>query len=324
MDGFPGHEGGSEPEERDQEICHRRDSSLRGCWFHRRWGGCLRAGSEGTASISRSQFDLEYVLRRARIQRAGQRLEALKQGTVSLYRHRRATAQDLLTSTTALRWIEANLSLGSRRFCLLDGEWYEIGAAYLDAVKNTVARLFTPLSSVNLPPWRADDTERTYNAHVPDQIDGYVCMDRKNARNPLRPTTEFEVCDLLTSDGTLMMVKHAHGGSGPLSHLFSQGLVAVQLLQKSAEVRAEFARRVFEESKGKHVLPDDFMPKRVVFAILLKHGTTLTPETLFPFSQVTLAQTAKTLESWGVTVEVVGIPEAAPAADARPAFRAAA
>ncbi|KUO20853.1 DUF6119 family protein [Streptomyces dysideae] len=270
------------------------------------------------------QFDLEYVLRRACIQRAGQRLEALKQGTVSLYRHHRATAQDLLTSTTALRWIEANLSLGSRRFCLLDGEWYEIGATYLDAVRSSVARLFAPVSSVNLPPWRAGDTERTYNAHVPDQIDDYVCMDRKNARNPLRPTTEFEVCDLLTSDGTLVMVKHAHGGSGPLSHLFSQGLVAVQLLQKSAEVRAEFAQRVFEESKGKHVLPDDFMPKRVVFAILLKHGTTLTPETLFPFSQVTLAQTAKTLESWGVTVEVVGIPEEASAADARPEFRAAA
>ncbi|MFE2964366.1 DUF6119 family protein [Streptomyces sp. NPDC059340] len=187
-----------------------------------------------------------------------------------------------------------------------------------------MARLFTPSPSVNLPLWRKGDTERSYNAHVPDQVDGYVCMDRKNARNPLGRTTEFEVCDLLTPDGTLATVKHAHGGSGPLSHLFSQGLVAVQLLQKSAEVHAEFARRLFEESKGKHVLPDDFMPKCAVFAILLKHGTTLTPETLFPFSQTTLAQTAKTLESWGVTVEVVGISAAAPAANARPEFRAAA
>ncbi|MFE2964361.1 TIGR04141 family sporadically distributed protein [Streptomyces sp. NPDC059340] len=30
------------------------------------------------------QFDLEYLLRRARIQRAGRRLEALRQGTVTL------------------------------------------------------------------------------------------------------------------------------------------------------------------------------------------------------------------------------------------------
>ena len=98
----------------------------------------------------------------------------------------------------------------------------------------------------------------------------------------------------------------------------------MQLLQKSADVRAEFARRAFEESKGKHVLPDDFMPRRVVFAILLKHGTVLTPETLFPFSQVTLAQAARTLELWGVTVEVVGIPEAPSVIDGRPEFRTAA
>lgn len=271
------------------------------------------------------QFDLEYVLRRARVQRAGRRLEALRQGTVTLYRHRRAAAQDALASTTVLRWIEANLSLGSRRFCLLDGEWYEMGAAYLDSVRNTVARLFPTSPSVDLPPWRDGDTERSYNDHVPDQVDGFVCMDRKNVKNPLRPTTEFEVCDLLSTDGTLVMVKHAHGGSGPLSHLFSQGLLAVQLLQKSAEVRAEFARRAFEESKGKHVLPDDFMPRRVVFAILLKHGTVLTPDTLFPFSQVTLAQAARTLELWGVTVEVVGIPEVPSGVDGRPdLFRTAA
>jgi len=57
---------------------------------------------------------------------------------------------------------------------------------------------------------------------------------------------------------------------------------------------------------------------------IVSDGTTLTPEPLFPFSQVTLAQTAKTLESWGVTAEVVGISAAAPAANARPKFRAAA
>ncbi len=36
-------------------------------------------------------------------------------------------------------------------------------------------------------------------------------------------------------------------------------------------------------------------------------GADLTADTLFPFSQVTLVQTARTLEAWGVQVEVVGI-----------------
>ena len=37
-------------------------------------------------------------------------------------------------------------------------------------------------------------------------------------------------------------------------------------------------------------LPADFQPKKVIFAILLKNGEKLTPDTLFPFSQVTLAK----------------------------------
>ncbi|MFG2362545.1 DUF6119 family protein [Streptomyces mirabilis] len=59
-------------------------------------------------------------------------------------------------------------------------------------------------------------------------------------------------------------------------------------------------------------MPEDFRPSKVVFAILLKDGTDLTADTLFPFSQVTLVQTARTLEAWGVEVEVVGIASTPP------------
>lgn len=270
------------------------------------------------------EFDLGYLLHRARLQPSGQRVEALRRGTVTLHRHHRAAPQDQLSSTQALRWLEAGISLGAHRFCLLEGDWYEIGAEYLDAARSTVARLFTPAPSVDLPAWAAGVTERAYNEHVPDQRPGYVCLDRKNVRNPLRPTDGFEVCDLLAPDNTLVMVKHAHGGSGPLSHLFSQGFVAVQLLKTSAEVRRQFAHRVLQESGGRHTLPDDFVPRRVVFAILLKDRTTLTPETLFPFSLITLAQTAKALEPLNVTVEVIGIPETSSASNAPEQFHAAA
>jgi hypothetical protein len=59
-------------------------------------------------------------------------------------------------------------------------------------------------------------------------------------------------------------------------------------------------------------------------SILLKRGTALTPETLFPFSLITLAQTVKTLEPLNVAVEVVGIPEDASPAGSRPGFLPAA
>lgn len=100
------------------------------------------------------------------------------------------------------------------------------GVRLVEPVRRTVERLFTSSPPVDLPVWATGVSEREYNEHVPKERPGYVCMDRKNVKNPLRSSDAFEVCDLLTPDNTLVMVKHAHGGSGPLSHLFSQGLVA--------------------------------------------------------------------------------------------------
>jgi uncharacterized protein (TIGR04141 family) len=58
------------------------------------------------------------------------------------------------------------------------------------------------------------------------------------------------------------------------------------------------------------VLPDGFMPKKVVFAILMDNGKELGPDTLFPFSQVTLAHTARILGTYGIETDVLGIPAA--------------
>ncbi|MFF2849673.1 TIGR04141 family sporadically distributed protein [Streptomyces sp. NPDC058001] len=250
-------------------------------------------------------LDLEYVLCRARIQRAGSRVAALREGTVTLYRHGRADRADEIWTSSALRWIEAEVFLDSRRFFLMDEHWYEIDQEYLKAIHSHAERLITDTPSVDLPPWVLGEKERTYNASVPDQRPGYVCFDRDNVQTWLHRGNGVEICDLLSPDDVLVMVKRAKG-SDALSHLFSQALVAVQTLRNSPEGRERFAEKVAEARKGRG-LPEDFRPSRVVFAILLKDGTDLTADTLFPFSQVTLVQTARTLEAWGVEVEVVGI-----------------
>ncbi|WP_237499896.1 MULTISPECIES: DUF6119 family protein [unclassified Streptomyces] len=69
----------------------------------------------------------------------------------------------------------------------------------------------------------------------------------------------------------------------------------------------QFARSVHVNSDPARSIPEDFTPRRVVFAILLKDGAKLTPDSLFPFSAITLAQTAKALAARGVTIEVIGI-----------------
>lgn len=199
------------------------------------------------------------------------------------------------------------MSIGSRWFYLTDGAWHELGEQYQPEIVRTVRRVINP-DAVDLPAWRTGQDERAYNAGVPHERPGedYLCLDRKNVSNPLKSRDSLEVCDLLAPNGTLIMVKRAEGSSA-LSHLFYQGLVAVQMLQNNAEVRKRFAEKVTEISKNRVSVPKNFLPKRVVLAILSKSGEEVTPDTLFAFSQVALAQTMKLLEEWGVTVEVVGI-----------------
>jgi uncharacterized protein (TIGR04141 family) len=259
-------------------------------------------------ALRSDDFDLGYVLTRARLAQPGRRLKALREGTVTLARDRRARAADTLAVTNALTWLETGVSLGSRRFFLMDGEWYEAGAAYVEECRATVRTLFSPSPSVSLPPWEHGESENTYNTRVADGRPRWLCLDAKNVANPLRPRDQVEICDLLMPDGTLILVKRA-GGSGPLSHLFGQARVAVELLQESARVRAEFTAKVARLSGGALLLPDDYTPKRIVLAMLLKNRANLTPDSVFGFSQITIAQTARALAARGVTVEVIGISE---------------
>lgn len=73
-----------------------------------------------TAGRATDDLDLGYVLCRARVQRAGRRVTALREGTITLYRHSRADRTDEIWTSSALRWIEAEVSLGSHRYFLMD------------------------------------------------------------------------------------------------------------------------------------------------------------------------------------------------------------
>ncbi|MFG3086149.1 TIGR04141 family sporadically distributed protein [Streptomyces antibioticus] len=259
-------------------------------------------------ALRSDDFDLGYVLTRARLAPPGRRLRVLREGTVTLAGDRRGRAADTLAVTSALTWLETGVSLGPRRFFLMDGEWYEAGAAYVEECQAAVRALFSPSPSVALPSWADGESENTYNNRVADDQPDWLCLDTKNVANPLRPRDQVEICDLLMPDGTLILVKRA-GGSGPLSHLFSQARVAVELLQESAQVRADFTAMVARLSRGALCLPDDYTPKRIVLAMLLKRRESLTSDSVFGFSQITIAQTSKALAARGVTVEVAGIPQ---------------
>jgi uncharacterized protein (TIGR04141 family) len=38
-----------------------------------------------------------------------------------------------LAGSSAIKWLETEVSIGARRYFLLDGQWYEIDAAYMQS-----------------------------------------------------------------------------------------------------------------------------------------------------------------------------------------------
>jgi hypothetical protein len=125
-----------------------------------------------------------------------------------------------------------SFTIGSRRFFLMDGDWFEIGADYVRASREAIGRLFPAMPSVDLPPWYLPKgrTEYDYNSDAAVRRRGYLCLDRNaSVRDPLGARSSLEICDLLGPRNELIHVKRAKG-SAPLSHLFSQGLISAQSL----------------------------------------------------------------------------------------------
>jgi uncharacterized protein (TIGR04141 family) len=256
-------------------------------------------------------LELDDILRAARSQRDGERVKALRGGRI--YLNADARGEDVLGGARADKWLEANISVDARRFFLMDGEWFEIGADYVRTSRDTITPLFPAVPSVTLLPWSLPQgrTENDYNRYVAARSGGrLLCLDRnQTVRDPLGIRSSLEICDLLGPDNELIHVKRAKG-SAPLSHLFSQGLnSAHSLIAGPAVVRDQFAGSVASVSHGR-VLPRDFKPAKVIYAILLENGKQLAPDTLFPFSQATLAHAARILNTYGIAVEVVGVPTA--------------
>lgn len=189
-----------------------------------RWSRCS-VGSEGVSRHSLTvkvgygrpapvpSLELDDILWAARSQRADERVKALRSGRIYLTAD--ARGEDVLGSARADKWLEANMSVDTRRFFLMDGEWFEMGADYVRASRDAITPLFAAVSSVTLLPWSLSKrrAENDYNRYVAARSGGrFLCLDRnQTVRDPLGIRSRPEICDLLGPENELIHVKRAKG-----------------------------------------------------------------------------------------------------------------
>lgn len=256
-------------------------------------------------------LEIGHILQRTRPQAPGNRIKALRNGRITMYSDERCTAD--IGSASAWKWLEAEASIESRRFFLIDGRWYEIDQAYLESRLEEIQKLFPTTSSVDLVDWSGERTEHSYCEHAQNRR-GFLCLDTKLVHSQFLRGGGFEACDVLGPNNELIHVKFARG-SDVLSHLFTQGAASAIALWNNADARAGFAELVKRASAGR-TIPKDFQPSKVVFAILPKQAkrngkpvpVQVTASNLFPLAQISLTNVARELLGRGIKVEVIGIP----------------
>lgn len=206
--------------------------------------------------------------------------------------------------TSAISWLSCEIAIGSELFVLIEGNWYRIGAAHMDNIRNQVAEILDRSTGLPLPAWprRYSKEEDYLKKVVAKQARHLRIMDRKLVRSKLH-WHGIEACDALHyGDAAVYHFKKA-AASSPLSHLFAQAVVAHDANHNDAESRAAFAKQV----KRHHKIDIDeaFRPQKIVLAIKWKDGQQLTAATMPTFAQIALLYAVNALR--GVDVYVVSI-----------------
>ncbi|WP_433657905.1 DUF6119 family protein [Nocardia sp. CA-128927] len=219
--------------------------------------------------------------------------------------------------TRGTDWLVAEVESDDERYYYGQGCWHEIGAWYLNTLREELHELFTSTSDITFPTWtkgnrRTSGPKKGQDSHDEDWFNhkvakqaGYQLFDKKQIVTGFYRGGGLEICDVLGPGCELICVKKATS-SAPLSHLFAQAVNAVTVLRNDKEVARKFRDRIARHNPD-HPMVRDIGTLKVVFAILLNEGEEITTNSLFPFSQMSLVGSLIELRTMNVEVRVVAI-----------------
>jgi len=205
---------------------------------------------------------------------------------------------------TVYRFIYAEVEVDGSAYILNAGAWYSVDTDYVQRIQQHYEGIIAKKYERDLPEYD-DENEAKYNIRVVDSDkNNFALMDCKNifladAASPVEP------CDIYRHEKELIHVKR-YGGSSVLSHLFNQGLVSGELLQREPEFRREFNKRLPEKLKINGI---EKRPQHneytIVYAIVSEQEEGLS---LPFFSKISIKHAVNRLEAFGHKVRVAKVP----------------
>ncbi|MEV5970983.1 DUF6119 family protein [Streptomyces sp. NPDC051921] len=200
-------------------------------------------------------------------------------------------------STPLKNWLIFEAGSDDRRYLLTLGKWFALAEDYAKQLDEDISKLDDVTDLLDLGVWTIGLNsegkkyeEKDFNKAAADGRGDIVCLDRDTIASA---GGEIEACDLLHSDGYLIHVKK-YTDSQTLSHLFSQGYVAAQVLTEDQDYRLEFIEKVRALNPAMEEVARK-APTRVTYAIAVKGNRDIS-RSLPTFSKVNLRGFARKLQ----------------------------
>jgi uncharacterized protein (TIGR04141 family) len=201
-------------------------------------------------------------------------------------------------------------------FHLSEGNWYRIDNRYIARLR---AYLDPLCAESDLPPY-AHPSEGAYNEAVAAGDATVVCLDRKSI-SP-EGQTQIEPCDLLAARNGTARFYHVKVStlSAQLSHLFNQGVNAIELMRLEPEAIDRLEALIRESSNADPDALVGLVRERnyqIIFGIVTRKDPGGRSENLPLFSRISLMRAMKTLHLMDVPASVVFVADATAGAEGR-------
>lgn len=201
---------------------------------------------------------------------------------------------------------EANLGSGQSKadYVLFSGDWYRVDKKFKDLVE----KFFNSIPRVAIIGKTSCINEQELIAEIETTRGDLLKLDQTKINPEGVRYANIEPCDFFSDRGQFIHLKDGHS-SGPISHLWSQGVVSAEAFVSDADFRKKLRAKVRSLGRGfERLLPksterpvrEDY---RVHYGIMRKPYADGTLGLPF-FSKVSLQAAVERIQQFGIPVEL--------------------